>query len=761
VIITIVFICTLPLLISIECKWTTVDEFDHDFYERQDFYSMKRITEPLIYSEGKWITPMPTITASSQTNGKVKQQYVQFRGINLPAKTPRTTISTVGTEKSAISFIDRPFPLIDAPSHFQRLSNYGFNIVRLTVTWEAVMHAGPGIIDHAYLQYLSDLVDVACAYGIYVVIDPHQDVWSRMTGGDGAPEWTLDRVGFNMEGGGDFLHKTGVAWLHPLHRGTRYNHVTKGDDNDGSNDEEDGIMESDAIHMGWATNMGRLATATMFTLFFAGDAFATGITIEDVGDKGAPDTCTEEKTVPGSCSTSSNHISLQTFLQKYYLQFISIVAETVKDKPNVLGFNTMNEPSNGMVGASDLNSRNFPFPLANPLSFFDGMRLGSGESLLAEQYSKAFLYQKTVTLNPDRQMVWKSKEHDIWRTIGVYEVNEETQERRLVRPNYFKLEKGKNFLDEFMVPFYEKVQAVVCAQNERFVVFAEPHVDIMNYAIEKAPEALDASKFAWAPHWYDGLTLTFKQYISWVAINVPAIPPVVTKTMIDKGFARTMSAIKNSGKPNMYVLLGETGVPMNMSEDDDEEDDDLVNPTMALDRTLRAVERNNLDYTIWNYCHDNSWLEGDRWNGEDLSIRSSSGARKNRALLSAVRPFVVRIGKNLEIVSQSFDPSLHSKRYELTVQLSKDITRDIDMSGDVGNDVVVYLPQIHFSNPIVKSPSSAVFQRNLHLQEFIWKGVALSCKSEKNNMCKMVIVNDFLKAIESEKNNADMTSIVT
>merc|ERR1712008_332728 len=100
-------------------------------------------------------------------------------------------------------------------------------------------------------------------------------------------------------------------------------------------------------------------------------------------------------------------------------------------------------------------------------------------------------------------------------------------------------------------------RGVVCAQNERFVIFAEPHVDIMNYSIEKAPEALDADKFAWAPHWYDGLTVMLKQYISWVAIVLPSTVPKLTKMLIDKAVVRTMTEIKNSGKPNMYVLLGD------------------------------------------------------------------------------------------------------------------------------------------------------------------------------------------------------------
>ena len=159
-----------PSSSSIKRKWPTFKDFDHNFYEHHDFSSTsKRITEPLMYHEGKWLT------ASSTSSQPEQQQRVQFRGINLPAKTPLKSAS-IGTGKNTISFIDRPFPLIDAPSHFKRLSNYGFNLVRLTITWEAVMHDGPGIIDRVYLQYLSELVDVACANGIYVLIDPHQDV---------------------------------------------------------------------------------------------------------------------------------------------------------------------------------------------------------------------------------------------------------------------------------------------------------------------------------------------------------------------------------------------------------------------------------------------------------------------------------------------------------------------------------------------------------------------------------------------------------
>ena len=57
------------------------------------------------------------------------------------------------------------------------------------------MYEGHGIIDESYLEYVKELVKWAARFELYVIIDPHQDVWSRFTGGDGAPWWTLDAAG--------------------------------------------------------------------------------------------------------------------------------------------------------------------------------------------------------------------------------------------------------------------------------------------------------------------------------------------------------------------------------------------------------------------------------------------------------------------------------------------------------------------------------------------------------------------------------------
>jgi hypothetical protein len=63
----------------------------------------------------------------------------------------------------------------------------GPDVLRLLTTWEAIEHAGPGQYDEEYLTYLRAIVEKAAEYDIACFIDPHQDVWSRWTGGDGAP----------------------------------------------------------------------------------------------------------------------------------------------------------------------------------------------------------------------------------------------------------------------------------------------------------------------------------------------------------------------------------------------------------------------------------------------------------------------------------------------------------------------------------------------------------------------------------------------
>jgi endoglycosylceramidase len=74
----------------------------------------------------------------------------------------------------------------------RRLRAWGFNAIRLGVTWKALMPA-PGVVDRSYLSRLLAVSRRAERGGLYVLLDMHQDLWSDRFQGNGAPGWaTLD-----------------------------------------------------------------------------------------------------------------------------------------------------------------------------------------------------------------------------------------------------------------------------------------------------------------------------------------------------------------------------------------------------------------------------------------------------------------------------------------------------------------------------------------------------------------------------------------
>ena len=88
-----------------------------------------------------------------------------------------------------------------------QLAGFGYDEVRLPVSWSQ-LELLPGQVNGSYLDRIAQVVDWLKAYGIYTVIDLHQDAWSKYlytpagsgcpptsqpVGGfhesDGAPEW--------------------------------------------------------------------------------------------------------------------------------------------------------------------------------------------------------------------------------------------------------------------------------------------------------------------------------------------------------------------------------------------------------------------------------------------------------------------------------------------------------------------------------------------------------------------------------------------
>ncbi len=126
-------------------------------------------------------------------------RHVLLRWVNLGGDSKVPTRSAGATHLAQnpashrdVSFFDRPFPLDLADETFVRCRRWRFRVLR------AVEHAGPGLYDEAFLEYIGAVIRRAGDHDVHVIIDPHQDAWSRWSGGDGAPGWTLEAAGFDL-----------------------------------------------------------------------------------------------------------------------------------------------------------------------------------------------------------------------------------------------------------------------------------------------------------------------------------------------------------------------------------------------------------------------------------------------------------------------------------------------------------------------------------------------------------------------------------
>ncbi len=86
-----------------------------------------------------------------------------------------------------------------------RLNEWGFNLVRYLVFWEAIEPV-PGHINEEYLRKTMERIDWLAELGIDVVIDLHQDLFARRFGGNGFPGWAVH------DGGAPFSKRTPWVW---------------------------------------------------------------------------------------------------------------------------------------------------------------------------------------------------------------------------------------------------------------------------------------------------------------------------------------------------------------------------------------------------------------------------------------------------------------------------------------------------------------------------------------------------------------------
>lgn len=437
---------------------------------------------------------------------------VVLRGINVAgdAKYPKipdipSYIGDKFFDADNVSFVGRPFSLEDAHIHFRRLRKWGYNTIRYIFTWEAIEHAGPDLYDEDWIAFTIDVLRIAKQYEFYVFMDPHQDVvspmrplltavivlkrkqWSRLSGGSGAPMWTLYAAGFNPKA----FKKTEAALVQNTYD-----------------------VPAEFPKMIWSTNYTRLVCQTMFTLFWAGRDFAPKAVIDGM--------------------------NIQDYLQNHFIAACKYLAQKIHDAGDlehdvVIGWETMNEPHRGLVGVQDISviPPEQQLQLGTSPTAFQAMLTGSGRA--CEETKWAFgsfgPYQTGRELvDPEGESAWLPADYVdnkygwhrdagwklgecIWAQHGVWDPYTDT----LVQKDYFSKvpQTGEplnyeKFTNSYFLNHFRAYRDAIRSVWPASILFCQPPV--MEVPPDLKGTIDDDANLVHAVHYYDGLTLLTKHW---------------------------------------------------------------------------------------------------------------------------------------------------------------------------------------------------------------------------------------------------------
>lgn len=386
-----------------------------------------------------------------------------------------------------VSFVGRPFSIEEAHTHFARLKRWGYNLIRYVFTWEAIEHAGPGKYDEEWVQHTIEVLRLAKSYGFYIFMDPHQDVWSRFTGGSGAPMWTVYALGLNPHA---FL-STEAAWV--------------------QNTYPDPAKYPKMI---WATNYTRMACQIIFTLFFAGKDFAPKAIIDGM--------------------------NIQDYLQNHFVgacRHIALRIQEAGDLENdvVIGWESMNEPNRGLCGWQDITVIPEEQKLQKGTSptAWQAILTGSGRSCEIETWDFGGLgpYKSgTQLVDPEGEMVWLPADYDdskygwkrdpgwrlgecIWAQHGVWDPSND----QVLKKDYFAKDPktGKKidyefFTNKYFMSYYRRHKKALTSVHLDAIMFCQPPVLEIPPSLKGTED--DDPNMVFAPHFYDGVTLMTKKW---------------------------------------------------------------------------------------------------------------------------------------------------------------------------------------------------------------------------------------------------------
>ena len=610
--------------------------------------SLSRVrTDRVVVPAGNGSTTVFNRPALRDADGR----YVHFHGTNLSGSIkfpPTEKFPSLGIETS---YVGKPFPLADADKHFRQLQRLGFNSVRFLISWEAIQPIARDKYDEDYVDYVEELIARARAYGIYVLLDMHQDIFSRHlfsyynkhpvdpTGtlyprgsleaqvlslvppydnwvrGDGAPRWVVEaclpekrldspawgvpRILYNMGPEellsiasliGKFMGGSGDGLDIPEWVDAFFMALPDPADLPEEFQPYDVRQSGDFLPFTfWGIN-GALSVDCQrcFAALFAGDKVTPDYMIDGV--------------------------NVKDYLQQAYADAWVKIAQRAKNYENVIGYDIMNEPIGAYITYA---------AVAVHFSVGESAVRGLLDTLLGEETGTQLydLLTGLKLLPPDNseetREIWGFSDVD---TAGVIDLN-------------------IGFDAKYLQPFYERIGAAIQKEDENAIIWFETSSGLemllgqsSQWAVNMTqPQGIEQAVFA--PHWYPDI-------YPFIGFNQPprSFGPEEWRF---RDFTKNIEHIISKSQyafGNVPVVFGEFGTYFNYNSIEDSVDSDFAISGHILDAYYRAFEGlGGVSQMLWCVSPENTYDNGEGWNLEDFSVLDPD--LNPRAWQAWLRPF--------------------------------------------------------------------------------------------------------------------------
>ena len=574
----------------------------------------------------KYFTPVHTdLTYIKDDYGR----YVQLHGVNVSGSTkvPATT--------DPVSYVGKPFSLEDADLYFDLLSDLGFNAIRLLVIWEAIEPEARGVYDEDYLDFIEGIVERADAHGIYVLMDMHQDIFSRHL----LVKYN-DRPRYHDESG---------AWVEPEPGSLESMLLALVPDETGAYTERvagDGaprwvietcLPEKNLDSPNWGTFrvLGGLTSETLAQMveligqFFPAGTGPTTSTpwIAEFASRLPPPFALDESTdmmpwtnwglnsalssdvqrcyaslfagdtlYPGRTVDGTN---LKDYLQGAYADAWVQVARRVGPYPNVIGYDIMNEPLGAFITLAAVS-----------LFFSTGMADGAEDflvQLLGPELGPQIFAMLTAfgllppDASPETVKAWGYEGIDLMTALDI----------------------NLSLDQKYLQPFYERVGQAIQTEDSDAIIWFETSMGIGLVLGDIGPGMMEINmrrpggidQVVYGPHWYTDI-------YPFPGFTMPPRSFTVEEVRF-RDYTESLMDLKGKAAyslGNIPVVFGEFGTYFNFGGIETSVEQDYAVSAAILDNYYESFESMMTSQMLWCFSPENDARYGDLWNKEDFSI---------------------------------------------------------------------------------------------------------------------------------------------